>query len=938
MGSSKKQTVGYRYRMGLHMGICLEPDALLELTAGDRRFFLGEVADTQTVGISSPKLFGGDEREGGIQGTLDVMMGRPDQGPNAYLTSMQGGFQPGYRGFLGLVYRGLITSNNPYIKNWSARVRSILKGWDGDVVWYPERAIVPVGSSSFQSATSLYLALDISSSMSGTKLATMKEAVGIVLDQLAAQVSAGAPPINIRIVAWSSAATYQQAMPLNGSNVDDLRAFVNGLSATGGTSATAAYGGMQAFMTESGYSNRVVVCVSDGAMSDIAAAQAQIAAAEAALGTINMRGVGIETVGSLANFDNSGGSVPVVTGTNTDELAAVVLAALSTSSAYKGMNPVHVIYQALTDPDWGMGYPRELIDDANFRAAADKCYSEGFGLCLKWVNQSSVRAFTQTIADHVALNYGQSRQTGKFEIQMLRQDYVEADLPVFTKKNVRVVSYQRPALTDTVNEIIIEYTDIVSGKDASTAPLQNLANIMAQGRIVSQKLSFPGLPSNSLAVRAGMRELQSRSTPLWKMKLEFQRGAATHLKSGKPFIVDLLDTPLGARVIMRAVELNLGTTVDAVITGDCVEDVFGMPSAAYVGEPTTPPDPPDTSPQPAIGMVFEVPYRELIQALGATETAALPVDAAYVGAVALRPAGVPMNYSLITRIGTAEYVDAGVGDFAPAAVAADIIPRQIGPTTFAYSSGSSLSNIAVGDAAWLGEGADAELVRIDAIDTTASTITIGRGCGDTIPAEWPAATRLWVFDDFNTYDPEQYVAGEVVNAKILTNATGGQQDAGTAPELALAMTGRAGRPYPPAAPLVNGLYFPTDPVDTITLSWTHRDRVTQADLLVDASMGNMGPEAGVTYSLTIENESAVIVYSADGITANSFIVPAEGIPYDSDIAVVRLWAERDGLRSLQEYVIPLTMPTSEGGDLEFEIDETLTPADGGNLQFVLGAP
>lgn len=935
MGSSKKQTVGYRYRMGLHMGICLECDALLEIRSGDRIVWLGEALENTTLGLNVPKLFGGDEREGGIQGTLDVMHGRPDQMPNGYLTAMQGGFQPGYRGWLGLVYRGLITSNNPYIKNWEVRVRSILRGWNNDTPWYPERAAVPLASARFNAPTSLYIALDTSGSMAGARLAVLKQAMMLVFDELAGWLAASSPPINMRVVGWGSSSVHIDVMPLTLAGIETARAFVNGLSSGGGTDALAAYGGVQDFLTTSGLSNRVVVCVSDGGMSNVAAAVAGIDAAAAALGPITMRGIGIGTIGSLASFDNSEEGVPIIAGDNAGEAAAVILAALRISTSRRGMNPAHIIYQALTDPDWGMGYPPELIDDANFAQAANTLHGEGFGLNLKWVNQSSVRAFTQTVADHASLNYGQSRQTGKFEIQLLRQDYIEAELPVFTKKNCRVVSYQRPAMTDTVNEIIVEYVDIATGKDASTAPLQNLANIMAQGRIVSQKLSFPGLPTNDLATRVGMRELQARSTPLWKMKLEFQRGAATNLKSGKPFVVDLLDTPVGVRIVMRAVEINLGTTVDAMIVADCVEDVFGMPVATYVGTPPDSPEPPDTSPKPAISTVFEVPYRELIQALGAPAANALPLDAGYIGAVAVRPPGVPMNFSLLTRMGASDFVESGVGDFAPAFVVSAIVPREIGPSVVPYGSASSVSNAEIGDAAWLGTGPDAELVRIDAIDPLAGTITLGRGCGDTLPREWPVGTRIWVFDDFNTYDPEQYVATEVVDAKILTNSTGGQEDPAGVAVQSLTIAGRPARPYLPAGLLVNAMYFPTIPVASISLTWSNRDRLTQADMLVDQSAGNIGPEAGVTYSLTVEDDAPTVVFSVDGLTGSSYVVPTGSIPFSSDVATVRLWAVRDGLRSLQEYVIPLVMPTSTGGDLEFVIDSTSTPPAGDALNFVL---
>ena len=46
------------------------------------------------IRIDKPDLFGGESREGGIRGDVDVLMGGPGQGPNDYLTARMGGDVP----------------------------------------------------------------------------------------------------------------------------------------------------------------------------------------------------------------------------------------------------------------------------------------------------------------------------------------------------------------------------------------------------------------------------------------------------------------------------------------------------------------------------------------------------------------------------------------------------------------------------------------------------------------------------------------------------------------------------------------------------------------------------------------------------------------------------------------------------------------------------
>lgn len=137
-GSSSSQTVGYRYRMGLHLALCQGPvDAVQEIQMGERTAWgdadRGPVANGHGLGslsINKPSLFGGDEREGGVVGTIDVLAGGADQGRNDYLMSRLGPAIPAFRGVLSLVARKILfAANNPYIKPWAVRVRRFTAGW-----------------------------------------------------------------------------------------------------------------------------------------------------------------------------------------------------------------------------------------------------------------------------------------------------------------------------------------------------------------------------------------------------------------------------------------------------------------------------------------------------------------------------------------------------------------------------------------------------------------------------------------------------------------------------------------------------------------------------------------------------------------------------------------------------------------------------------------
>jgi hypothetical protein len=109
-------------------------DAVTEIIVGEKTAWTGSVTGNGSLSIIRRDLFGGEEREGGVDGTLDLMFGASGQGPNAYLQGKLGANIPAFRGVLSVAWRGLVSAMNPYIKPWRFRVKRIPRAW------YPAKA------------------------------------------------------------------------------------------------------------------------------------------------------------------------------------------------------------------------------------------------------------------------------------------------------------------------------------------------------------------------------------------------------------------------------------------------------------------------------------------------------------------------------------------------------------------------------------------------------------------------------------------------------------------------------------------------------------------------------------------------------------------------------------------------------------------------------
>ena len=116
MGSKSSVTIGYKYYLGAHRVICHGPvDSVQEIVVGDRTAWSGNVTASQQIYVNSPELFGGEKKEGVVQGYVDIMMGESNQGRNSYLQSKLGTVIPAFRGVLSLVLRKVyMCAMSPY--------------------------------------------------------------------------------------------------------------------------------------------------------------------------------------------------------------------------------------------------------------------------------------------------------------------------------------------------------------------------------------------------------------------------------------------------------------------------------------------------------------------------------------------------------------------------------------------------------------------------------------------------------------------------------------------------------------------------------------------------------------------------------------------------------------------------------------------------------
>lgn len=568
------------------------------------------------------------------------------------------------------------------------------------------------------------------------------------------------------------------------------------------------------------------------------------------------------------------------------------------------MNPAHIIYQVLTDAEDGMGYPAALMDDANMRAAADLFKAEGLGLFFRWNRSDKIESFIQQVADHCNAFVVQDPATGLFQIKPMRGGYDASTLLTLTPSNATLEMFDRGTLEETVNEITVKWDDTFTRSTGSITG-QSMANIQAMGGVINQTKTYGGCPTEAIASRLLQRDLDIASALLARVRIKANR-VASRITPGDVIKIEGFAKAGLQTVVVRVLRVRYGGPSRQEISIEGAEDVFGLPLNSYIGDQGSGWTPPSTQPQASASVdAYEIPFRDLAQIQGTGAAQALSPPAGFLGFVASRPPGLPVNFELITKQGSEPYQSAGSGDFVPTATTAAAIGKA--DTTVALTAASGLGTVDVGSAAFIGTHPIAEAVRVVAI--SGASMTVARGALDTTPSAWPAGTRIWFYDEAGAGDPSEYVAGEVVDAKALTITSTGRLKEADAITDSVTFASRAARPYPPARFRINAAVAPATAYGRLALTWNHRDRIVQADTVVGTEEPSIGPEPGVTYTARIYKEPSTLVHTETGITGAAFTYtfPAAA----AGAHRVELEAVRGGLASWQAQRHTITIDSAE---------------------------
>lgn len=241
-------------------------------------------------------------------------------------------------------------------------------------------------------------------------------------------------------------------------------------------------------------------------------------------------------------------------------------------------NPVAVIYELLTNDEWGFAFDPATIDTTEFLTAADTIFFEDNGFSFLMDNPLEALAFLQELERQIDGLVFFDRTLGKWTINLTRGGYdidlvPQIDSTVGTGNVEQVTDFTRGTWDETVNQVRVKFSDRKRDYESTFVMSPDLGNHRIQGgEVVSVQLNFPGVKDGDLAAEISARELKALSVPLAKAGVVVDRSLHA-LKPGEP--VAYTDPVLGlVKFPMRVMGMDFGDLENNRIHLTLVQDVF----------------------------------------------------------------------------------------------------------------------------------------------------------------------------------------------------------------------------------------------------------------------------------------------------------------------------------------------------------------------------
>lgn len=244
-------------------------------------------------------------------------------------------------------------------------------------------------------------------------------------------------------------------------------------------------------------------------------------------------------------------------------------------------NPVEVLYEILTNAEWGMGLTAGDIDVSTFVDAGNTLYDEGNGWGYLWQESMSLRELRKAVEKQIAGSVYLDPADGLFKLKLIRDDYTLASQPLVDESNtLQVRSFTRPAWNETTNTVRVKYQSRSKNYETTYAIANDLANAQVTQGPNTLEIDFPGCKTAALANDLAWRELREASYPYARIGLTVNRDLYGVVPGD---VLRFSHAQYGIEeMAVRVISVDYGSIGAGEIRLECIEDVFYALDGSYL--------------------------------------------------------------------------------------------------------------------------------------------------------------------------------------------------------------------------------------------------------------------------------------------------------------------------------------------------------------------
>lgn len=547
-------------------------------------------------------------------------------------------------------------------------------------------------------------------------------------------------------------------------------------------------------------------------------------------------------------------------------------------------NPVEILFELLTNADWSLGVPEELIDKATFRHYAKVLYEEGFGVSYQWSETSELQTVLDDVCRHIDGQVFQDPETGLYTMRLVRGIEYSLD-PVVTLdvSNCVIQKMTRSSIEELSNEVRLTYTSLGHEEDAEgneidlsyedrIVQVQDLGGFFAQGeQFIANQINFSGITTPELARTVAIRELKKTSYPLASVTIA-ANSIAEALKPGSYFRLNWKPEGIENMPFVVA-DIDYGNLADGRIVIDAVQDIFSLADSEFTEPPKNDWQPPNYLPAPITEyLVQEAPLFALRMSPDYRDDLIVP------WVFAKQPNRLSKAYKISYRVGDAPFIYDREVDYDFSIVgrldqdywmtgAVDTSESLVISELFSEDyNWLEILNNPEGEIRYYGIGivqVNQELMAIESAyelgEGRWATTRVWRGVLDTAVEDHPRDSVVWFLSEkmgSTVVESEDTTPHEY---KLLSSTRYADLDPDDAETIQYTPCERHKLPYPVVDVTVNGEHKPTRVEGDLSVRWKWRNRENQK-VILEQDKPSVTPEPGTELRVQIRNRQGELWY------------------------------------------------------------------------------